>query len=112
MIQQVSELLASPQGRLVYHLLLLLMVEAALAMAWGEWRRARRGQAQRLVVAMVGLTVVRVVYLLAALLVSLNWVEGWVLLPPLEQFADTASIVLLGWAAVYVQWRGLEGDHI
>jgi signal transduction histidine kinase len=88
---EVSKIVSSPLGSLVYHLLLLLAVEATLAMAWGEWQRARREQAQRLFFAMGGLFLVRVPYFVAALLAP-----AW--LPLLERFADTASIGLLGWA--------------
>jgi signal transduction histidine kinase/GAF domain-containing protein len=85
-------------GSLIYHLVVLLAVEAALALAWGEWRRTRRGQAKRLVLAMIGVTIVRVSYVVAALVTTAGWIEPWVLLPPVERFADAASIALLGWA--------------
>ena len=97
-LTEISNILASPLGSLVYHLILLLTVEAALGMAWGEWRRTRREQAQRLLFAMGGLIIVRVVHLVAGVIVALGWAEGWILLPSLERFADTASICLLGWA--------------
>ncbi len=97
-LSKAGEILSSPLGSLVYHLLLLLAVQAALGMAWGEWRRARHEQARRLLLAMAGLTVVRASYLIAALIASAGWVPSWALLPPVERFADTASLVFLGWA--------------
>jgi signal transduction histidine kinase len=87
---------------------LLLAVEAALAMAWGEWRRARREQAQRLLLAMGGLILVRVPYIVAALVASAGWVDQVALLPPFERFADTASIGLLGWAFMPPPKRGVR----
>lgn len=95
---EVSKILSSPLGSLVYHLLLLLIIEAALGMAWEEWRRTRRGPAQRLLIGFGGLGLVRVAYLVAALLAMAGWVNRTVLLPPFERFADTASLTLLAWA--------------
>jgi signal transduction histidine kinase len=97
-LSEVSKILSTSLGSLVYHLLLLLAVEAALAMAWGEWRRARNEQANRLCLAMGGLILMRVPYIVAALSASAGWINGTALLPPLERFADTASIGLLAWA--------------
>jgi signal transduction histidine kinase/GAF domain-containing protein len=98
-LSEASKIISSPLGSLVYHLLLLLAVEAALAMAWGEWHRAQREQAKRLFFAVGGLILVRVPYLVGALLAP-DW------LPPLERFVDTASIALLGWAFMPLPKRG------
>ncbi len=95
---EVSKILSSPLGSLVYHLLLLLIIEAALGMAWEEWRRTRRGLAQRLLIGFGGLGLVRLVYLIAAVLAMTGWVDRTFLLPPFERFADTASLALLAWA--------------
>lgn len=104
----ISEVLASPLGSFVYHLLLLLAVEAALGMAWSEWRRTGSKQAQRLLTAMIGLTVVRVSYIVGAAITLSGLVSPQVLLPPLERFADTASIVILGWAFLPPAERGMR----
>ncbi len=87
-------------GSFTYHVLLLLAVEAALGLAWANWQRARRDDAWRLPVIMIGLTVVRLPYIGAALISSTRWITPESLLPPLERFADTASICLLAWAFV------------
>jgi GAF domain-containing protein len=97
-LSRASEILASPVGGFVYHLVLLLAVEAALAMVLREWKRDRREQTRRLLIAMGGLTVVRAAYVIAALFTWTRWLSPEALLPPLERFVDTASIVLLGWA--------------
>jgi signal transduction histidine kinase len=95
---QISEIVGTPLGNLVYHLVLLLSVEAALAMTLGEWRRAHREDTQRLLVATVGLVLLRVCYIAAAVVAIVGWVTPENLLPPLERFVDTASIILLVWA--------------
>jgi|GEM_PF-917715 len=99
---EVSEILGSPLGSLVYHLLLLLAIEAVLGMAWDEWRRARRGPAQRLLIGFGGMALVRLGYIVAALLAMAGWADRTTLLPPLERFADTASLALLAWALARV----------
>ncbi|MCL7452648.1 MAG: ATP-binding protein [Anaerolineae bacterium] len=82
----------------MYHLLLLWAVVAGLGMAWGEWRRARHEHAQRLFIAMAGIVLFRAVYAIAGLLAGMGWGDEVILLPPLERFADAASIGLLAWA--------------
>ncbi len=94
----IGEILGSSLGSLVYHLLLFLAVQAALGMAWGEWRRARNEQARRLLLAMAGLAAMRIAYIVAALIAAAGWVRPSLLLPPIERLADTASIAFLGWA--------------
>lgn len=101
----LGELLSSPLGGMVYHLLLFLAAEAALAMAWGEWKRTRRGHAQRLVMAMAGLLALRAVNVLPVLASAAGWIDYEALQPPLERFVDTASLALLGWAFVPTQKR-------
>jgi signal transduction histidine kinase len=97
-VQGASEILNSPQGSLVYHLLVFWAVVAALGMVWVEWRRARKEQTQRLFLAMGGLVLVRAVYALIAIVASVAGIEGSTLLPPVERFVDTVSIGLLAWA--------------
>jgi signal transduction histidine kinase/GAF domain-containing protein len=104
---QASRIFGSPLGNLVYHFLLLLAVEAALGIAWGEQRRAQPDHARRLLLAMGGLALARIVYVAAALTVSLGSGNP-AILPPLERFADTASIILLGWAFVPGARRGVR----
>jgi GAF domain-containing protein len=105
-LSRASEFLASPVGGFVYHLVLLLAVEAALAMVIREWRRDRREQTQRLLITMAGLTVVRAAYVVVALFTWARWLSPEALLPPLERFVDIASIALLGWAFAPAGKRG------
>jgi len=98
-LTRLGEFVGSPLGSFVYHLLLLLAVEATLAMAWGEWQRTRDDQARRLLVAMAGLAGVRLLYIGAMLLIAAKLVPV-TRLPPLERLADTASICFLGWGVL------------
>lgn len=93
-----SGIMSTPQGGLVYYLLVLWPVIAGLSMAVGEWKRTRDDLAQRLSFALGGMLLVRAIYALAALVSALNLIESDVLLPPLERYVDTVSICLLAWA--------------
>ncbi len=106
LLVEASIILGTSLGSLVYHLLLLLAVEAILGIAWGERQRGRRDQVRRLMLASIGLTVARVAYVVAALITASGWVSPETLLPPVERFADTASIALLGWAFMPPVKRG------
>jgi signal transduction histidine kinase len=104
-----NEIFGSGLGNIVYYLLLLLAIEAALGIAWGEKQRAQRDQIERLVLALGGLTLVRLAYIVVALLASAGWASSAGLLPPLERFADVASIALLGWAFMPPSKLGSRG---
>jgi signal transduction histidine kinase/GAF domain-containing protein len=95
---EASEILSTSLGSVVYHLLLLWVVVSGVGMAWGERRRARHEQTQRLLLGMAGLVLMRAVYFGAALVVAGGWADRAALLPPLERFVDAASIGLLAWA--------------
>ncbi|HSR32290.1 MAG TPA: hypothetical protein VLY63_17145, partial [Anaerolineae bacterium] len=97
-LSKVGELLSTPQGSLVYYLLVLWAVMAGFGLALGEWRRARSERARRLLMAMGGLLLVRTVYAVGALVTSLGWINPKILLPPFEWFVNTVSIGLLVWA--------------
>jgi signal transduction histidine kinase len=59
--------------------------------------------------AMGGIVVVRTIFVLASLVASLGWIDRETLLPPLERFADLASIGFLAWALVPQSWRRARG---
>ncbi|MGQ9600189.1 MAG: GAF domain-containing sensor histidine kinase [Anaerolineae bacterium] len=108
MFTEIGTIIASPLGSLVYHFLLLLTIEAALLMVWGEWRRARQEARQRLSFAMGGLLLVRLPYLAVAALAFTGWVDPTMWGPPLEHVADAASIGLLGWAFMPSSKQGVR----
>ena len=99
-LREVGNLLGTVEGSLVYYLLILWAALAGAGMAWSEWRRARHELIRRLVVAMLSLVFVRVLYVVAALVSRIGWIEPAVLLPPMERFADTVSLGMLAWAVL------------
>jgi hypothetical protein len=58
-ISAVIDLFTQPQGGFTYHLLLLLIIEAALAMALIQWRRNGQGRALAVPVALASLLLIR-----------------------------------------------------
>jgi signal transduction histidine kinase/GAF domain-containing protein len=112
-LTEAGKLLSSPQGSLVYHLLLLWALWFAWGMARGEWQRARQEPARRLLLAVGGLLLLRIVYVAATLFASAGWIKAVAVLPPLERYADVASLALLAWALMTPdRWRGRLWDWI
>jgi signal transduction histidine kinase len=101
---KAGEILSTPIGSTVYHLLLFWAVGLSLGMVWGERRRAGHEQTQRLFVGMGGLVLLRGIYVGAALVVAGGRGDPVVVLPPLERFVDAAGIGLLAWAFVPPSW--------
>jgi signal transduction histidine kinase len=94
-------LLSAPPGGLVYHLVTLFAIEAALGMAIGQWQRTRQRDSFRMAVAFGGLLMMRLCLMLVALLAWQGFLDPAALVPPLERFFDTVGVVLLCWAFVF-----------
>lgn len=95
---QFASFMSDPLGSPIYHLVLLLVVQTALFMAWSDWRRTRQAQALRMMLAMVGLSLVNLGYFATGLITLAGASEPAILLPPYERFAGTASIGFIAWA--------------
>lgn len=97
-LQQIIELLSRPPGSVVYHLLTLFALQVVLALAFTRWQRdANDEAARRMTFAAGGMLIARLILLLVALLVEPNPERARIVLPPLEQAIDTASVALLVW---------------
>lgn len=94
-------LLSMPPGGLVYHLVTLFAIEAALGMALGQWQRTQQKGPLRIVVAFGGLFLMRLCLMLVALLTWQGFLEPAALVPPLERFFDVVGVILLCWAFVF-----------
>lgn len=104
-LETAKDILISQAGTTAYYVLLLLAAGSGMWMAWSEWRRARGERAQRWLIAMGGIVAVRVIFVSVSLAVWLGWADWEFLLPPLERFADLASIMFLAWALLPWSWR-------
>jgi signal transduction histidine kinase len=95
------DLLSAPPGGLVYHLVTLFAIEAALGMALGHWQRTRQKGPFRIAVAFGSLLLMRLCLMLVALLTWQGFLDPAALVPPLERCFDTVGVILLCWAFVF-----------
>jgi signal transduction histidine kinase len=99
--QQLNQLLSETPGNLVYHLVTLFAIQAALAIAIAQWRRERVPDAltRRLALGAGGLLLTRVVLLVVSLwlLAQDDQMTAVQLLPPLEQALNTLTALIVVW---------------
>ncbi|RPJ56028.1 MAG: hypothetical protein EHM12_11010, partial [Dehalococcoidia bacterium] len=91
------DFLGSSAVALAYYLFTLFAIEAALVIAWGQWRRSDSFRARRLVIAFAGLTILRLMLILLALIGSKSAEFGTVWLPPFERVLAISSLGFLLW---------------
>jgi len=114
MLSSALTLLSTQSGSLIYHLIVLLALEAGLAIAWGQWRRSRDTwprasmvKARTQFIALVGVLGLRGLLLVAALIAGRSPETAAIWIPPLERAIDVVSLALLAWAFV-----PLSRDHV
>jgi signal transduction histidine kinase len=92
-------LLVQPPGDLLFFLGVILVTQAGLFMAVDRRLRVPKDQAaRRYLWAELGVTVVWVMLMVAALAALLVGQDASALLPPLERAAQVISVILLSWA--------------
>jgi signal transduction histidine kinase len=100
-VQQLVQLLTESPGSIVYHLVTLMAMQAALGIALWQWRRNPADSfARRLTWATGGVLLSRLVILGAVLLSTSDGFMAPAILPPLEQAVHAVTAVLLVWALV------------
>jgi len=100
-IAALHELLISPPAGFLYHLILLLSIEAGLGMAVHYWRRSpAEPWARRLILAFGGLLLIRAVMIGIALLVRPDTSIFPALWPPLDRLCSFLSLLIIVWAFV------------
>jgi len=98
-VSDLIELLTSPNGSLVYHLVALFAIYLILGIAFGHWNRHRRDPAAtRLLVVGAGFAIARMLLMLVAVLDLVGLASPNTFLPPLERFLDLATLLLAVWA--------------
>lgn len=99
LVNDFIELITTPRGSLVYHLVTLFAIQVILLVAFGHWLRNRRDpEAERMLMAGVGLVVTRALPMLVAVLNLAGQVDPNIILPPLERFLNLAALLLVAWA--------------
>ena len=97
-LQQIIELLSRPPGSVIYHLVTLFALQVVLALAFSRWQRdANDESARRMTFAAGGILIARLVMLFVGLMVEGDPAQARIVLPPLEQAIDMATVLLLVW---------------
>ncbi len=114
LLQQIIELLSRPPGSIIYHLLTLFALQVVLALAFARWQRDPNDEsARRMTFAAGGILVARLMLLFAGLMVEGDPARARIVLPPLEQAIDMATILLLVWGlAPFAMDRPRLGDGV
>lgn len=98
LLEQLISYLSQPPDSIVYHIVMLLALQATLGLAWWQARRnPSDGFARRLAWASGLILLSRLLILLALFAASGNR-EQLAVVPPLERAADTLAVALLVWA--------------
>ncbi len=98
---EIIRLLSEPPGNIIYHLITLLALQVVFAMSYSRWRRDDNDLlAQRLMWASAAIFLGRVLLLLAGLFYNQEPQKAAAILPPLEQAANTATVLLLVWSLI------------
>lgn len=100
MFEQVLSLLTDQPTSLVFHFLVLFSVEAALAMAFGQWLREREQGTARLTVALLVIGLARAALVAVALLTAQGLLARNLVLPPVERSVDTLTALALMWVFI------------
>ena len=97
-LEQIIELLSRPPGSAIYHLMTLFALQVVLALAFSRWQQdANVESARRMTLAAGGILVARLVLLFVGLIVEGDLQRALIVLPPLEQAIDLATVIFLVW---------------
>ncbi len=101
LLTQAIALVSAPPGSLVYYVLTLFALEAALATAYGVARRNDDPVARRIAIAAgVGFGL-RLAMALLVGLAALEYLSDDALIPPVDRGIITATLILMAWALVF-----------
>jgi signal transduction histidine kinase/GAF domain-containing protein len=109
----VFDFLSSPALALAYYLFTFFSIEAALVLAWWQWRRLDSFRAYRLTIAFGSLTILRVMLFVLAMIGgnSTEIANFW--LPPFERVVAITSLGFLVWGFTpYFRRNNLTGNTL
>lgn len=96
-VEQISNLLVTPPGNLIYHLVLVFSIAGALQAAFNHWRSSEFPQARR---TMLGLIVLLLAQLSLFIVSGLGWqgvLDPSIILPPLDRAVAVLSLIWIAW---------------
>ncbi len=99
-IERLADLITHLPGNLVYYLMTLLLLEAAILFAW--WQRRQLPGSRQLA---IGLSVVLVLRLISVIFTAfdLPYLDDAVIIPILEQLISFATVAMLVW--LVLNWQ-------
>ncbi len=110
MLDSLLAALSSSAVTLAYYLFTFFAIEAALVIAWGQWQRSDSFRARRLVTVFAGLTILRVMLFLLALVAQQAPAIAEFWLPPFERTVGVVSLGFLVWGFTpFMREQGFNG---
>jgi signal transduction histidine kinase len=107
MLSNALSILGTQAGSFIYNLIVLLVLDAGLVIALGQWRRSRdayphavTNRARTQSVALIGMLGLQGLLVVAALIARGSPETRDIWMPPLERAIDVVSLGLLAWAFV------------
>lgn len=97
-LEQLSSYLSQSPNSIVYHIVMLLALQATLGLAWWQARRHRQDAFARRLAWAAGLILLTKLGIVVAYFATSGLVEAVALLPPLERATDALAVALLVWA--------------
>jgi signal transduction histidine kinase len=97
LLGQVSAFLTTPEGSLIYHLILVFSIGSALQSAYVHWRSSEFPQASRTLFGLIMLMAAQLVVFTVSILGLLGLLNLQVILPPLDRALTAFSLVWMIW---------------
>ena len=97
LLGQVSSFLTTPEGSLIYHLILVFSVGSALQSAYVHWRSSEFPQARRTLLGLSMLLAAQLLLFVVSALGTLGLLNLQLFLPPLDRAVTLFSLVWIIW---------------
>jgi signal transduction histidine kinase len=97
LLEQVSSFLTTPEGSLIYHLILVFSIGSALQSAYVHWRSSEFPQASRTMFGLIMLMAAQLLVFIVSILGLLEFLNLQVILPPLDRAVTAFSLVWMIW---------------
>ena len=97
LLEQVSSFLTTPEGGLIYHLILVFSIGSALQSAYVHWRSSEFPQARRTMFGLIMLLAAQLLLFAVSLLGWLGFINLQLFLPPLDRAVTLFSLVWMIW---------------
>jgi signal transduction histidine kinase len=97
LLGQVSSFLTTPEGSLIYHLVLVFSIGSALQSAYVHWRSSEFPQASRTMFGLIMLMAAQLAVFTVSVLGLLGLINLQLILPPLDRAITVFSLVWMIW---------------